>query len=189
MQSMPITTITSLCGVSPCLSELEKLRKKILNSNVSPATRLTCQHLRIDPQGIRRRMGKLSDKLLQQIEGLINERLEQRRKSPNGGKAIEEADVARLPYLQCIVKELPGCTMDPLIRKVDEDVEACGYFVPKDSQVLVHVWALSAMLGSLLNSFDWKTEGDIAPEDLDVEEKFGITLARSRPLRAIPIPL
>ncbi|XP_009763139.1 geraniol 8-hydroxylase isoform X1 [Nicotiana tabacum] len=274
---------------------------------------------RIDPQGIRRRIGKHLDKLLQQIEGLIEERLEQRKKSPNSGstdvldvllntsqddpqaidrnhierlcllfilqdlfiagtdttsntlewamveamrkpdimskakaelaevigkgKVIEEADVARLPYLQCVVKETlrihPAVPL--LIRKVDQDVEACGYFIPKGSQVLVHVWSmgrdpaiwedplafkperfwdvkmdffghdfelipfgvgrricpglplatrtLSVMLGSLLNSFDWKAEGDIAPEDLDVEERFGITLARSIPLRAVPIPL
>ncbi|XAR57832.1 Geraniol 8-hydroxylase [Bertholletia excelsa] len=45
-----------------------------------------------------------------------------------------------------------------------------------------------AMVGSLLNSFDWKLEG-IAPEDLDMEEKFGITLQKAQPLRAIPIPL
>ncbi|MCD7447399.1 hypothetical protein HAX54_028471 [Datura stramonium] len=269
--------------------------------------------LRIDPQGIRRRVGKNFGKLLEQIEGLIDERLEQRRRLATScstdvldvllntsnedpqaidrnhiqrlcldlftagtdttsntlewamvevmrkpyimrkakaelaeiigqGKAIEEADVARLPYLQCIMKEtLRMHRSSLLIRKVDEDVEACGYFVPKDSQVLVHVWSigrdpaiwedplafkperfwgskmdvrgqdfelipfgagrricpglplairtLSVMLGSLLNSFDWKAEGDIAPEDLDVEEKIGITLARSRPLRAVPIPL
>ncbi|PHU27389.1 Geraniol 8-hydroxylase [Capsicum chinense] len=269
---------------------------------------------RIDPQGIRRRAVKLSGKLFQQIQGLIDERLEQRRKSPNcgttdflevmlntsqedpqaidrihiehlcqdlftagtdttsntlewamvevmrkpcimkkakselaevigKGKIIEEADISRLPYLECIMKET--LRMHPpvpfLLRKVDQDVEACGYFVPKDSQVLVNVWSIGrdpaiwedplafkperfwgskidlrgqdfevipfgagrricpglplatrtliVMLGSLLNSFDWKAEGNIALEDLDVEEKYGITLARSRPLRAVPIPL
>ncbi|MCE0481879.1 hypothetical protein HAX54_040057 [Datura stramonium] len=35
---------------------------------------------RIDPQGIRRRVGKNFGKLLEQIEGLIDERLEQRRR-------------------------------------------------------------------------------------------------------------
>ncbi|XP_016567381.2 geraniol 8-hydroxylase isoform X1 [Capsicum annuum] len=48
---------------------------------------------------------------------------------------------------------------------------------------------LSVMLGSLLNSFNWKLEADIEPEELDMEEKFGITLAKARPLRAIPSPL
>ncbi|CAN4082852.1 unnamed protein product [Withania somnifera] len=266
---------------------------------------------RIDPQGIRRLLGKHFGKLLQQIQGLIDERLDQRTRAATScrsdillntseedpqavdrnqierlildlfiagtdttsntlewamvevmrkpcimrkakaelaevvgkGKAIEEADVAHLPYLQCIVKET--LRMHPpvpfLIRKVDQDAQVFGYFVPKDSQVLVHVWAidrdpaiwedplafkperfwglkmdvrgqdfelipfgagrricpglslatriLPVMLGSLLNSFDWKAEGDIAPEDLNVEEKFGLTLARSRPLRAVPVAL
>ncbi|VFQ92048.1 unnamed protein product [Cuscuta campestris] len=43
------------------------------------------------------------------------------------------------------------------------------------------------MVGSLLNSFQWRIEGDVLPQDLDMEERFGITLARISPLRAIPI--
>lgn len=157
-------------------------------------------------------------------------------------KTIEEKDVGRLPYLQCIMKETlrihPPSSL--LTRKADQDVELCGYFVPKGSQVLVNVWAIGrdpdiwedplafkperfwdsinldfhdnnfelipfgvgrrmcvglplairaipAMLGSLLNSFDWTLEENIAPKDL--EEKFGLTLAKSRPLRLVPIPL
>ncbi|KAL2532409.1 Cytochrome [Abeliophyllum distichum] len=45
------------------------------------------------------------------------------------------------------------------------------------------------MLGSLFNSFDWKLEGGIAPKELDMEEKFGITLQKAHPLRAVPTPL
>ncbi|KAH7846173.1 hypothetical protein Vadar_010750 [Vaccinium darrowii] len=45
------------------------------------------------------------------------------------------------------------------------------------------------MLGSLINSFDWKLEGGIAPKDLDMEEKFGITLQKEKPLYAIPMNL
>nr|AQW38831.1 geraniol 10-hydroxylase-like protein [Nothapodytes nimmoniana]QNS29947.1 cytochrome P450 [Nothapodytes nimmoniana] len=45
------------------------------------------------------------------------------------------------------------------------------------------------MLGSLINVFDWKLEGDVIPKDLDMDEKFGITLQKARPLRAVPIPL
>ncbi|XP_049365494.1 geraniol 8-hydroxylase-like [Solanum verrucosum] len=157
-------------------------------------------------------------------------------------KTIEEKDVGRLPYLQCIVKETlrihPPSSL--LTRKAEQDVELCGYFVPKGSQVLVNVWAIGrdpdiwedplafkperfwdsinldfhdnnfelipfgvgrrmcvglplairaipAMLGSLLNSFDWTLEENIAPKDL--EEKFGLILAKSRPLRLVPIPL
>ncbi|KAL6993691.1 hypothetical protein U1Q18_011803 [Sarracenia purpurea var. burkii] len=43
-----------------------------------------------------------------------------------------------------------------------------------------------AMLGSLINSFDWKLEGEIASKDLDMEEKFGLSLKKVQPLRAVP---
>ncbi|KAM3337169.1 geraniol 8-hydroxylase isoform X1 [Capsicum galapagoense] len=157
-------------------------------------------------------------------------------------KLVEEADVSRLPYLQCIIKEVlrmhpPAPFLGP--RKVEQDVELCGYIISKGSQVLINVWEIgrdsnfwedplvfkperfwnskldvrgqdfglipfgagrricpglslalrmvSVMLGSLLNSFNWKLEADINdPEELDMEERFGITLAKVQPLRAIP---
>ncbi|KAL7231870.1 hypothetical protein ACSBR2_009989 [Camellia fascicularis] len=43
------------------------------------------------------------------------------------------------------------------------------------------------MLGSLINLFDWKLQGGIEPKDLDMKEKFGITLQKAQPLLAIPI--
>ncbi|XP_009762539.2 geraniol 8-hydroxylase-like [Nicotiana sylvestris] len=160
------------------------------------------------------------------------------------GKIVEEADVSRLPYLQCIIKET--LRMHPPVpflvpRKVEQDVEMCDYIIPKGSQVLVNVWAIGrdstswedplvfkperfwssdvdmrgqdfelipfgagrricpglplalrmvpVMLGSLLNSFTWKLEPGIAQKDLDMEEKFGITLAIAHPLRVIPSPI
>ncbi|KAH0634496.1 hypothetical protein KY284_037282 [Solanum tuberosum] len=160
------------------------------------------------------------------------------------GKSIEEVDVTRLPYLQCIIKETlrmhpPAPFLVP--RKVEQDVELFDYIIPKGSQVLVNVWSIGrdftfwdeplvfkperfwgsdldmrgqdfdlipfgagrrmcpgfplalrivpVILGSLLNSFNWKVEADIGPEDLDMEEKFGITLAKAHPLRVIPFLL
>nr|GLL39068.1 geraniol 8-hydroxylase-like [Ipomoea trifida] len=160
------------------------------------------------------------------------------------GKLLNEADVSRLPYLQCIVKETlrlhpPAPLLLP--RRVDQDVVLCGYTILKDSLVLFNVWAIGCdpniwedplmfkperfwnseidvrgrdfelipfgagrricpamplalrvipvMLGSLLNSFQWKIDGDIEPKDLDMEEKFGTTSGKAHPLRAIPIPL
>uniref|UniRef100_A0A803LQW7 Retroviral polymerase SH3-like domain-containing protein n=1 Tax=Chenopodium quinoa TaxID=63459 RepID=A0A803LQW7_CHEQI len=38
---------------------------------------------------------------------------------------------------------------------------------------------LHLMLGSLVNGFDWKVEGEISPEMMDMEEKFGITLQKA----------
>uniref|UniRef100_A0A5B6Z218 Putative geraniol 10-hydroxylase n=1 Tax=Davidia involucrata TaxID=16924 RepID=A0A5B6Z218_DAVIN len=158
------------------------------------------------------------------------------------GSLVEESDIARLPYLQAIVKETfrlhpPVPFLIP--RKVDKDVEVCGFTVPEGAQVLVNAWAIGRdpsiwanhesflperflesdvdvrgqdfelipfgagrricpglplairmvhlMLGSLINSFDWKLEDGIAPKDMDMEEKFGITLQKARPLYAIPI--
>lgn len=48
---------------------------------------------------------------------------------------------------------------------------------------------LHLMLGSLIHSFDWKLEGGISPEDMNMEEKFGLTLQLAEPLRAIPTPV
>ncbi|XP_009794425.1 geraniol 8-hydroxylase-like [Nicotiana tabacum] len=45
---------------------------------------------------------------------------------------------------------------------------------------------VQVMLGSLLNSFNWKLEVGIEAQELNMEEKFGITLAKAHPLRAIP---
>ncbi|KEH43874.1 putative geraniol 8-hydroxylase [Medicago truncatula] len=46
---------------------------------------------------------------------------------------------------------------------------------------------LLLMLGSLVNSFDWKLEGDMKPEDMDMNDKFGITLQKAQPLRVVPV--
>ncbi|KAK9203614.1 hypothetical protein WN943_013870 [Citrus x changshan-huyou] len=48
---------------------------------------------------------------------------------------------------------------------------------------------LYLMLGSLINSFDWKLEDGVTPETIDMEEKFGLTLQKARPLRALPIAI
>ncbi|KAI3708130.1 hypothetical protein L2E82_37211 [Cichorium intybus] len=48
---------------------------------------------------------------------------------------------------------------------------------------------LHVMLGSLIHKFDWKLEGNIRAQDMDMEEKFGLTLPRKVPLIAIPVKL
>ncbi|KAL4602654.1 hypothetical protein ACB092_10G069100 [Castanea dentata] len=44
------------------------------------------------------------------------------------------------------------------------------------------------MLGSLVHSFDWKLEDGVTPQNMNMEEKFGITLDMAQPLRAFPMP-
>ncbi|KAI3800477.1 hypothetical protein L1987_28568 [Smallanthus sonchifolius] len=48
---------------------------------------------------------------------------------------------------------------------------------------------LHMVLGSLIQKFDWKLVGNMRPQDMDMREKFGITLQRNVPLMAIPIKL
>ncbi|XP_074270533.1 cytochrome P450 76AD1-like [Silene latifolia] len=43
------------------------------------------------------------------------------------------------------------------------------------------------MLATLLYSFNWKHGNGLNPEDIDVEEKFGLTLQKIQPLLAIPL--
>lgn len=63
-------------------------------------------------------------------------------------KIIEERNVPLLPYLKYIVKETmrlhpPG----PLfLRTAKQDVELCGYVIPKGSLVLIHVWFIARSL-------------------------------------------
>ncbi|KAF4378795.1 hypothetical protein F8388_006246 [Cannabis sativa] len=45
------------------------------------------------------------------------------------------------------------------------------------------------MLGSLIHSFDWKLEDGVKPQPLNMDEKFGLTLHKAQPLKALPIPI
>ncbi|XP_023640606.1 cytochrome P450 76C4-like [Capsella rubella] len=46
---------------------------------------------------------------------------------------------------------------------------------------------VSLMLASLLYSFDWKLTNGVVSEDLDMDETFGITLHKTKPLHAFPV--
>ena len=172
---------------------------------------------------------KIMSKAKQELEQIIGK-----------GKTLDESDIAKLPYLQAIIKETfrfhpPVPFLIP--RKANANVEICGYTIPKDAHVWVNVWAigrnssvwenanlfsperflrskidvkgrnfeltpfgagrricpgltlamrmLHLMLGSLINCFNWKLEDGIKIEDMDMEDKFGITLAKAQPVRVI----
>ncbi|KAJ6795751.1 putative geraniol 8-hydroxylase [Iris pallida] len=44
-------------------------------------------------------------------------------------------------------------------------------------------------LASLIHSFEWRLPGGMKPGDVDLTEKFGVTLALAVPLLAIPLPV
>lgn len=172
---------------------------------------------------------KIMSKAKQELEQIIGK-----------GKTLGESDIAKLPYLQAIIKETfrlhpPVPFLVP--RKANTNVEICGYTIPKDAHVWVNVWAigrnssvwedanlfslerflrseidvkghnfeltpfgagrricpgltlgtrmLHLMLGSLINCFNWKLEDGKKIQDMNMEDKFGITLAKAQPVKAI----
>lgn len=46
---------------------------------------------------------------------------------------------------------------------------------------------LHLMLGSLIHFFDWKLEDGCRPQDVNMEEKLGLTVEMASPLRALPV--
>ncbi|KAK6160664.1 hypothetical protein DH2020_004045 [Rehmannia glutinosa] len=50
------------------------------------------------------------------------------------------------------------------------------------AHVMVHL-----MIASLIHNFDWKLEPGMKPEDLDLNEMFGLSLHKAIPLEAFPI--
>lgn len=46
---------------------------------------------------------------------------------------------------------------------------------------------LHLLLGSLVHSFDWELELGVTHENMDMDDKFGLTLQRAHSLRAVPI--
>ncbi|GMH09465.1 hypothetical protein Nepgr_011306 [Nepenthes gracilis] len=129
------------------------------------------------------------------------------------GNLVREGDIARLLYLQSIVKEIFRLHRSaPFLvpRKVNADVELCGLrFLGSEMDVkgrdfeLIPFGAgrricpgmplvirmLQLMLGSLIHSFNWKLENGDKPENMDMDDKFGITLQKAQSLLVIPIQL
>ncbi|KAJ8771505.1 hypothetical protein K2173_026682 [Erythroxylum novogranatense] len=154
---------------------------------------------------------------------------------------IKECQVGQLQYLNACVKEtlrlhppvpflIPRCAV--------ETCKVMDYTVPKNSQVIVNVWAIGRdpsvwknplsfkperfietsldfkgqnfellpfgggrricpglpmaarqvplILATLIQSFDWSLPNGEDPQDLDINDKFGITLQKQQPLLLVP---
>ncbi|ESR40974.1 hypothetical protein CICLE_v10025408mg [Citrus x clementina] len=156
-------------------------------------------------------------------------------------KWVEEKDIANLPYVQAIVKEVmrlhPAATL-LVPRLARENCKLDGYDIIKNSRVIINVWAIGrdptiwekpdefcperfigkeidvvghnfellpfgagrrmcagyalglktvqSTLANLLHGFEWKLPGDVKKEDLDMEERFGLTTSKKNLLLVIP---
>eukprot|EP01018_Ginkgo_biloba_P018169 Gb_12032 [translate_table: standard] len=159
-------------------------------------------------------------------------------------RRVEESDTEKLPYLQAVVKEVlrlhpPAPLLLP--HRAERSCEIGGYLIPKNSQVMVNVWAIGRdpaiwkeplhffperflegnhmdykghnfelipfgagrricvglplahrmlhfVLASLLHSFDWRLPHGQNSDEMNMTEKFGITLQKAVPFIAIPTP-
>ncbi|WRX23927.1 Cytochrome P450 - like 10 [Theobroma cacao] len=166
------------------------------------------------------------------------------RSTLDPGKKLEEKDIEKLPYLKAVIKETLRLHPPLPFLVPHMAMNSCkmlGYHIPKETQVLVNVWAigrdsttwqeplefkperfleantvdykghhfefipfgsgrrmcpavplasrlLPMALGSLLHSFDWTLADGLKPEDVDMTERMGISLRKSVPLKAVPIP-
>ncbi|KAM7265404.1 hypothetical protein ACFE04_003087 [Oxalis oulophora] len=182
--------------------------------------------------------------LLHNPEKLSKVQAELRTAIPPNEK-LEEKHMENLPYLNAVIKETlrlhpPLPFLVP--HMATDSCKMLGYNIPKETQILVNVWAigrdpktwdaplvfmperfldpdmkmdykghhfefipfgsgrrmcpavplasrlLPMALGSILYSFDWVLADGFKPEEMDMSERMGITLRKSVPLKAIPIP-
>ncbi|KMZ57977.1 hypothetical protein ZOSMA_7G00060 [Zostera marina] len=174
--------------------------------------------------------------LQQEIDGVVGR-----------DRLVSDTDLPNLPFLHAVIKEvfrLHPSTPLSLPRVALESCEVQGYHIPKNTTLLVNVWAISRdptvwtdplefrpsrflpggdhansdvkgndfdvipfgagrricagmslglkmvqfLTATLAHSFDWKLPDDHLPENLNMEEAFGLTLQRAEPFAAHPVP-
>ncbi|KAK4280833.1 hypothetical protein QN277_012403 [Acacia crassicarpa] len=157
-------------------------------------------------------------------------------------RMVEESDLAKLGYLDMVIKEtLRLYPVAPLLvpRESMEDITINGFYIRKNSRVMVNVWAIGRdpkvwsenahifyperfvdnnidlrghdfqllpfgsgrrgcpgmnlglitvkfVVAQLVHCFCWELPHGMSPSDLDMNEKFGLTIPRVKHLLAIP---
>ncbi|KAH6835354.1 hypothetical protein C2S53_006098 [Perilla frutescens var. hirtella] len=84
--------------------------------------------------------------LLRQKDIVLSKATSEVRKVLGGKKLIQDSDITtRLPYLQAVINETfrlhpPAPLLFP--RSAEEDMELGGYLIPKDTRMILNVWAM-----------------------------------------------
>ncbi|EYU18261.1 hypothetical protein MIMGU_mgv1a017788mg [Erythranthe guttata] len=125
------------------------------------------------------------------------------------GKTVQEQDLPQLPYLTAVIKETmrlhppiaytlapepkswDGFTCFVPERFLDSDIDFRGRvfsFIPFSSGrricpgMNLGLRMVSLILATLVQKFDWKLPYEMAPEDMDITDRFGLTLRKAQPL-------
>ncbi|KAL0409712.1 UNVERIFIED_CONTAM: cytochrome [Sesamum radiatum] len=90
--------------------------------------------------------------------------------------------------------EKPTCFMPERFLNVDIDFRGNDFrFTPFSAGrricpgMNLAVRMVALIVVNLIKTFDWKLPNGMAPEDMDMTEKFGVTLRKAEPLVAIPV--
>ncbi|KAK1358831.1 Geraniol 10-hydroxylase [Heracleum sosnowskyi] len=111
-----------------------------------------------------------------------------------GGSVVLYGVFSQSYASKAVTGDTPLPLASPIERFMDSQVDINGHFyelIPFGTGrricpgMPLAMRMVPVMVGSLINCFDRKLEGGILPEKLDMEEKFGITLAKLQPLRAV----
>ncbi|KAI9088139.1 hypothetical protein K1719_030116 [Acacia pycnantha] len=155
-------------------------------------------------------------------------------------KMVEETDLAKLHYLDMVMKETmrlyPAGSLIP--RESTEDTVVDGYYMKKNTRILINLWAIGRdpkvwlnaedfcperfvdknvdyrgldfefmpfgsgrrgcpgmnlglitvklLVAQLVHCFSWELPWGLDPNDLDMSEKFSLSLPRAKNLCAVP---
>nr|GEW30731.1 cytochrome P450 [Tanacetum cinerariifolium] len=121
----------------------------------------------------------------------------------NSNSSIMKFDFSKATYFNACIKEtLRLHPVVPLLipRRAVETCEVMGYTIPQNSQIWVNIWAISRdpkvwdepnvfkperFIASLILGFDWVLPHGEDPANLDMNEHFGVTLQKEKPLELI----
>ncbi|KAI3681652.1 hypothetical protein L6452_36454 [Arctium lappa] len=143
-----------------------------------------------DPQGLLRHGNVHGKKLITMLDMIIDQRLQTRSSSSScGGVSSINNDVLD-SLLNLTLKEESGFSRNDMKHWF-----LVLFIAGTDTTTTTLEWAMTELIRNpekmeiARSEFDWKLEGNMRALDMDMGEKFGITLPKSVPLMAIPIKL